>query len=516
MSTASDAPTCASDATVASPSSVTRSLPVDGEQIVDCTGSLVVPGGIDVHTHLHLPVGAVHVSDDFASGTRAAAIGGTTTVVDYVTAYRGEDPLAALATWRRLAEPACVDYGLHMTFTERVPERVIADCVEAGVTSFKLYMAYPELLQVDDDVIVDVMLAATRHGGLVTLHCENGGAIEALRRQALADGRTGVLEHAATRPAILEAEAVQRAASLAEVAGASVYLVHLSSAPALAAVREAREPGRRRVRGDVPAVPLPRHREAHRTRRRLVRVHSPAARPVARRGAVARDGDRCGPHRRHRPLPVHRRRPARRARVRAPDGWADFTEIPGGLPGIETRLGLVWEGVVAGRITTADWVRLCAEAPARTFGMWPTKGNLRVGADADVVVWNPQRRQSLAASALHMNVDHSPYEDVTVAGLARPRALARRRRRARRRVRRRTRPRSLRRPDAVAQVTSSRAPSSIASRATSSWLRSAQRPDARSLRRFRTARSSASCPTAAHTDMPRRTCSSRYASGRRQ
>jgi len=140
---------------------------------------------------------------------------------------------------------------------------VIADCVEAGVhRPFKLYMAYPELLQVDDDVIVDVMTTATRHGGLVTLHCENGGAIEALRRQALAAGRTGVLEHAATRPAILEAEAVQRAASLAEVVGASVYLVHLSSAPALAAVREARRPWRRRVRGDVPAVPLPRHRRA--------------------------------------------------------------------------------------------------------------------------------------------------------------------------------------------------------------------------------------------------------------
>src|SRR4051794_26000744 len=171
---------------------------------------LVVPGGVDVHPHLHLPVGQVQVSDDFDTGTRAAAVGGTTTIVDYVTAYRGEDPMDALATWRHWAEPSCVDYGLHMTFTERVPESAIARCVEQGVTSFKLYMAYPELLQVDDDVILDIMRAASKHGGLVTLHAEDGGAIEALRRQAVAEGRTGVIEHARTRPAQLEAAAVVR------------------------------------------------------------------------------------------------------------------------------------------------------------------------------------------------------------------------------------------------------------------------------------------------------------------
>ncbi|HTD51140.1 MAG TPA: amidohydrolase family protein, partial [Acidimicrobiia bacterium] len=217
--------------------------PTPGEAVVPCAEHLVVPGGVDVHTHLHLPVGAVRVSDDFDTGTRAAAIGGTTTIVDYVTAYRGEDPIDALATWRSWAAPACVDYGLHMTFTERVPEATVAACVESGVTSFKLYMAYPELLQVDDDVILEVMATTRRHGGLVTLHCENGGAIEALRRRAVAEGRTGVLEHAETRPAALEAEAVSRAATLAERAEAAVYVVHLSSAPALAAVRDARERG---------------------------------------------------------------------------------------------------------------------------------------------------------------------------------------------------------------------------------------------------------------------------------
>jgi len=386
-----------------------------GEVVVDCAGRLVVPGGIDVHTHLHLPVGQMRVSDDFDTGTRAAAIGGTTTIVDYVTAYRGENPLDALATWRSWAEPACVDYGLHMTFTERVPERVVADCVAAGVTSFKLYMAYPELLQVDDDVILEIMRLATRHGGLVTLHCEDGGAIEALRRQALAEGRTGVMEHALTRPAVLEGEAVTRAAALAERAGASMYAVHLSSAQAIAAVREARERG-----VDVLAETCPQYLYLDTTKLAGPDGESFVCTPPLRDPWHAEELWHGMTHGHvhtvatdHCPFTVADRRAGTDAR---PEGFRDFTEIPGGLPGIETRMGLVWAGVAAGRISPADWVRLCTESPARTFGLWPAKGNLRVGADADVVVWDPARAQSLAASALHMAVDHSPYEGMEVTG----------------------------------------------------------------------------------------------------
>jgi dihydropyrimidinase len=385
------------------------------EATVDCTGLLVVPGGIDVHTHFHLPVGAIRVSDDFFTGTRAAAAGGTTCVVDYVTAYRGQDPLGALSTWKRWAEPACVDYGLHMTFTERIAERTIARCVEEGVTSFKLYMAYPELLEVDDDVILDILLAARRHGGLVTLHCENGGAIEVLRRRALAEGRTGVFEHALTRPAVLEAEAVARAAALAEVAEADVYLVHLSSAPALAAVREARERGVHVLAETCPQylyldtarlsgpdgenfVCTPPLRDPWHAEELWEGLASGSVQTVAT--------DHC-------PFTKADRRAGTRDR---PEGFADFTEIPGGLPGVETRLALVWRGVASGRITDLDWVRLCAEAPARTFGLWPDKGSLRVGSDADVVVWDPLRRQVLDAAELHMNVDHSPYAGMVVEG----------------------------------------------------------------------------------------------------
>ena len=386
-----------------------------GEEVVDAAGMLVVPGGVDVHTHFHLPVGQVRVSDDFDTGTAAAAVGGTTTVVDYVTAYRGQDPLGALATWQRWAEPANVDVGLHMTFTEAVPERTVARCVEAGVTSFKLYMAYPDVLQVDDGVILDVMRAAGRHGGLVTLHAENGGAIESLRRQALAEGRTGVIEHARTRPAILEGEATARAAALAEVAGVSVYIVHVSSAPALAAVRQARERG-----VDIMAETCPQY--LYLDTARLAGpdgedfVCTPPLRDPWHReelweglgnGAVHTVAtDHC-------PFWVRDRRAGTALR---PGGWADFTEIPGGLPGVETRMALIWEGVRAGRITAEDWVRLCAEAPARTFGMWPAKGSLQPGADADVVVWDPQRAQALDAASLDMAVDHSPYAERVATG----------------------------------------------------------------------------------------------------
>ena len=164
--------------------------PLEAERVHDTRGKLVIPGGIDAHTHLHMPVGAVRVSDDFVSGTRAAAIGGTTTIIDYVTVMRGDDPMATVSTWRSWAEPSVIDWGLHLTFTEAVPESVVAAGVEAGITSFKLYLAYPDRLQVDDATIVRLMRAARRQGALVTLHCENGGAIEELRREALAAGRT--------------------------------------------------------------------------------------------------------------------------------------------------------------------------------------------------------------------------------------------------------------------------------------------------------------------------------------
>ncbi len=384
-------------------------VPHEAEVVHDAAGKLVVPGGVDAHTHMQLPVGAVRVSDDFASGTRAAAVGGTTTIIDYVNVTRGQGPMAAVAQWRALAEPAAVDWGLHLTFTETVPESVVAAGVEAGITSFKLYLAYPDRLQVDDGTIVRLMRFARRQGALVTLHCENGGAIEELRRQALAEGRTSIIEHARTRPAILEGEATARAAVLAELTGAAIYIVHVSSANSLAAVRAARQRG-----VDIQAETCPQY--LYLGTGKLEGPDAPdfVCTPPLRdpwhaeelweglaRGSVQTVAtDHC---------PFWRA--DRRAGVSArPGGARDFTEVPGGLPGVETRMALVWAGVNAGRIAASDWVRLCCEAPARTFGLWPAKGSLAQGSDADVVVWDPERRQSLAAAELDMVVDHSPYE----------------------------------------------------------------------------------------------------------
>jgi dihydropyrimidinase len=259
------------------------------------------------------------------------------------------------------------------------------------------------------------MRAARRHGALVTLHCENGGAIEELRREALAAGRTGVIEHARTRPAVLEGEAVGRAATLAEVTGASIYIVHVSSAPALAAVRAAQERG-----VDVKAETCPQYLYLDSSRLEGPDAIDFVCTPPLRDPWHAEElWEGLGRGYIHTVATDHCPfwRADRRAGVAGrPGGVTDFTDIPGGLPGIETRLALVWQGVRSGRIATSDWVRLCAEAPARTFGLWPGKGSLAVGADADVVVWDPQRRQPLGAADLDMAVDQSPYEGTVAIG----------------------------------------------------------------------------------------------------
>ena len=381
--------------------------------------------------------GPCAVSDDFRTGTIAAAIGGTTTIVDYVTAYRGEDPMAALATWRRWAEPAVVDYGLHMTFTEAVPEAAIAALRRGGGHVVQALHGLPRPAAGRRRRHLDIMVAAGRHGGLVTLHAENGGAIEALRRRALAEGRTGVIEHARTRPAVLEGEAVARAAALAEVAGVPVYIVHVSSAPALAAVREAQDRG-----VDILAETCPQylHLDVSTARRRgrsRLRLHAAAARPVARRGAVGRTGAGDGAHGRDGPLPV-RRRPTGAAGTRPARGYADFTEIPGGLPGIETRLGA---GLGGGARPGGSPSRTgCGCAPRRRRGRSGCGRPRDRSASAPMPTWSCGTRPAASPSTprdLHMHVDHSPYAGRVGGGLAPAGALPRAGRRPRRRLQRR-------------------------------------------------------------------------------
>jgi dihydropyrimidinase len=392
--------------------------PWTADEIIDATGKLVLPGAVDVHTHLDMEVGVARSSDDFLTGTRAAACGGTTTVVDFATAYRGQTAAEGLDAWHAKARGrAVVDYGFHMGLTElRAPAGdIVAEMVECGVTSFKLYMTYPERLMVADDVIAEVLRAAGPGGALVCLHCEDDATVARLRAEALGQGRTGPRWHAWSRPPEAEAAAVRRAARMAEEAEAPAYVVHLSSAPALAEVRAARERG---VPLYAETCPQYLYLSAERYEETPQEAANYVCAPPLRdpwhqeelweglgQGAlqvVATD---------HCPFSTN----DRTAGVRGA-GWRDFTDIPGGLPGIETRLALVYQQVVDGRMSLEQWVDRCCSTPARLFGLHPAKGELAPGADADIVVFDPKMERTLSAQNLSMRTDHSPYADVVVRG----------------------------------------------------------------------------------------------------
>jgi dihydropyrimidinase len=380
---------------------------------VDVTGCYVLPGGVDVHTHLDMPVGnGIRSSDDFETGTRAAACGGTTTVVDYATQSRGETLRQALDAWMaRAAGRAVIDYGFHMGISDlrESVEDEIDEMVRSGVPSFKVFMAYPGRLMLDDGGIFKVLRRAAAAGGIVCLHAENGPVIQVLVAEALLAGRSTPAFHALTRPALLEAEAVRRGIALAELADARLYLVHLSSDLALDAVREARRRGL-----PVLAETCPQYLYLSDDRYDAERleaakyVMSPPLRPARSRDALWRglsDGDLDVVATDHCPF-----RLADKARGR------DFSEIPNGAPGIEPRMLLVYQGVVEGRLSLERFVEVTSTAPARLFGLAPRKGTIETGSDADLVVLDPAGRTVISAATQHMRVDYSPYEGMELSG----------------------------------------------------------------------------------------------------
>jgi dihydropyrimidinase len=392
-------------------------LAVDGAEVVDAGGAYVVPGGVDVHTHFALPVGSVTSADDFESGTLAAACGGTTCVVDFAGAGR-EPWQEALATWHdRARGRAVVDYGFHLTVTE-LPSRPeaaaerFAGFAEHGVTSVKLYLAYPERLMVDDATLGRALTASRRTGVRVCVHAEDGAAVETLTTEALAAGRTGPEAVSSVRPPAVEAEAIHRAATLAGAAGARLYVVHLSSEAGLQAVRAARAAG-----VDIHAETCPHYLyldQSHLEAGEQDFVCAPPLRGAADREALwgaLSAGDVEVVATDHCPFTTQDRR-----RGTGGAGWADFTQIPGGLSGVETRLSLVYQGVVSGRLSLERWVDATSGAPARLFGLDGAKGAIRPGLDADLVVFDPGATRRLDASSLHSRCDHSPYEGRVVTG----------------------------------------------------------------------------------------------------
>jgi dihydropyrimidinase len=392
--------------------------PPQADTVLDASGLYVMPGGIDAHTHLDMPAGDITSTDDFETGTIAAAHGGTTTIIDFATPEPGEGLRAAVDAWRLKAEgKAVVDYGFHVVVREfgaRTATEMRDLAGGEGVTSFKMFMAYPGRLMADDAAIFRALLHTRDQGGLVMIHAENGGAIEVLIAESLRRGNTAPKCHALTRPPRAEGEAAARAVALAEMAGAPVFIVHVSSAEALEAVRAGRARGVAVLAETCPQYLCLSDAEYDRPGFEAAKfVMSPPLRPSPHqdalwRGIAARELDTVGTD--HCPFglndPPHKQR-----------GRNDFSKIPNGGPGIETRLALIWDaGVRTGRITPERFVEITATAPARVFGLWPRKGTVAEGSDADVVLWNPGKTATLSASTHHMRVDYSLYEGRSVTG----------------------------------------------------------------------------------------------------
>ncbi len=387
--------------------------------VVDATGMYLLPGGIDVHTHLDMPFGGTTSSDDFETGTRAAAVGGTTTLVDFAIQARGTKMRAALDTWWKKSEgKACIDYGFHMIVTDLADAGLedMDDLVREGVASFKLFMAYPNVLMVDDATIFRALRQTAKNGALICMHAENGSAIDVIVRQALAEGKTAPIYHALTRPTRAEAEAVHRSIALAEMAGAPVYIVHLSSEDALNQVREARDRGLPAFAETCPQYLLLSIEDnmPNKSFEDAKYVFTPPLREKKNQPKLW-DGlkhdhlqvvstDHC-------PFCFADQKQL---------GIHDFTKIPNGGPGVENRLQLIHHyGVNSGKLTLNRFVELVATSPARIFGMYPKKGVLAAGSDADIVVWDPNAEHTISAKTHNMRVDYSMFEGFRVRGNAR-------------------------------------------------------------------------------------------------
>jgi dihydropyrimidinase len=394
-----------------------ESLPRENAgKIIDAAGRYVFPGGIDVHTHLDMPFGGTTSADDFETGTRAAAFGGTTTLIDFAIQYKGQTLRTAYDTWMAKASGKAVcDYAFHCIITDLADAQLaeMNALVREGVTSFKLFMAYPGVFMLDDASIFKAMRTASKNGGIICMHAENGGAIDVIVQQALAEGKKAPKYHALTRPTTAEAEAVSRAIALAEMAGSPVYIVHLSCNEALEKVREARDRGLPVYAETCPQylylsldnmdapgfegakyVFTPPLREKWHQEKLWNGLKQDHLQVVST--------DHC-------PFCFKEQKEL---------GRDDFTKIPNGGPGIEHRMSLIYSGgVAAGRFSVNRFVELVSTTPAKLFGLYPRKGTIAVGSDADLVIFNPTRKHTISAATHHMRVDYSMFEGIEVTGM---------------------------------------------------------------------------------------------------
>ena len=395
-------------------SGLATSWAAEAERVIDASAKYVLPGGIDAHTHMEMPFGGTFSADTFETGTRAAAWGGTTTIIDFAVQAKGTSLQATLDKWHAKADGNCaIDYGFHMIVSD-VNDTTLKEmdaCIDAGVTSFKMFMAYPGVFYATDGEILLAMQQAARSGATVMMHAENGIAIDQLVAQALASGRTDPVEHGLTRPPELEGEATSRAITLAKVANCPVYIVHLSARHALEAVAQARDTGQNVFAETCPQYLWLSIDDLARPDFEGAKfVASPPLRPKDHQDSLwkgLRTNDLSVVSTDHCPFCFKDQKEL---------GRGDFSKIPNGIPGVEHRMDLLHQGVAAGELSLARWVEVASATPARMFGLYPRKGVIQPGSDADVVIYDPAATQVLSAASHHMAVDYSAYEGMQITG----------------------------------------------------------------------------------------------------
>jgi len=388
---------------------------LSGEEVIDAAGMLVLPGGVDPHTHMELPFMGSISADDFRTGTIAAACGGTTTIIDFAIQGAGQTLRQALDIWLKKAEgKACIDYGMHVAIGAMDDERMaeMGDMVGLGVPSFKVFMAYKGSFMVDDETLFRALLRAKEIGGLIAVHAENGDILHYLINKHVAEGKREPIWHARSHPPEAEAEATHRAVVMAGMTGAPLYVVHMTAGDALEALKAGRAKGFKVFGETCPQyLMFSVEKYAEPGFEGAKYVMSPPLREKGDAEALWKGlagGDLQAVGTDHCPFNFVGQKDM---------GKDDFSKIPNGMPSVETRLPLLYHfGVNQGRFSVNRFVELVATGPARLFGLLPRKGTISVGADADLVLWDPNKEHRLTRESLHMNVDYSPYEDVTVRG----------------------------------------------------------------------------------------------------
>ena len=405
-------------AALLAPGATSEAMAGSVDRVIDAAGKYVVPGGIDAHTHMELPFGGTFASDTFETGTRAAAWGGTTTIIDFAVQRYGERVQDGLAAWHAKADGNClVDYAFHQIIggVDDDSLKAMDELVDEGITSFKLFMAYPGVFYSDDGQILRAMQQAKNNGSMIMMHAENGIAIDVLVAQALARGETAPVYHGLTRPWETEEEATHRAIMLARLTGAPLYIVHMSAKQAVQTLQEARDLGVN-VFGEtcpqylylsleeqlgapgfegakwVCSTPLRSREEGHQDELwRYLRTNDLSI--------VSTD---------HCPFCFKEQKEL---------GIGDFSKIPNGIGSVEHRMDLIYQGVVEGKLSVERWVELCSTTPARMFGLYPRKGVIAPGSDADIVVYDPNGHTSIGVDKTHhMNMDHSAWEGFEIDG----------------------------------------------------------------------------------------------------